>query len=377
MAKNPKTQIFETSSLITSALFSSSLWGASHPLSIQRHQHVMELSDLLGWLGDNTVKTCVPASLQTLERIHNHDYVSAFHTASETGAVSRDMRERFNFGTMENPIFSGLFERAAATVGGSILAAQLALKGQKNFHPAGGTHHGRPDRSSGFCYFNDPAFAILTLLDGGASRIVYLDFDAHHGDGVEAIFSGDSRIHTISIHEDHRWPYSGKLEDRAGGNARNLPVPKGFHDVELAFLMDEVISPLVAKINPEAIVLTCGADALEGDPLSGMSLSNTGLLKAIDQASQFAPACVTLGGGGYNPWTVVRFWTALWGQIAGYQFPSHLPDAATHLLSGMSCDLVDEDELNPEWLDRLIDTPKTGQKVREEIKSMAKTILAS
>ncbi len=84
-----------------------------------------------------------------------------------------------------------MFERAATAVGGSILAAELALEGRAVFHPAGGTHHGRPDRASGFCYFNDPVFAIGTLLERGAGRVLYVDLDAHHCDGVQDAFLGD------------------------------------------------------------------------------------------------------------------------------------------------------------------------------------------
>lgn len=377
MMITPHSHTQAKATLISNPLFSSTLWGASHPLSILRHQHVMNICGSLGWVKNDTIKNCEQASLETLLRIHDHDYVKSFLSACETGTVSTKMRETYNFGTMENPIFPGLFERAAATVGGSILAAEIALSGQKVFHPAGGTHHGRPEKSNGFCYFNDPAFAILTLLDAGVGPVVYLDLDAHHGDGVEAIFANDPSVFTLSIHEENRWPHTGKLDDRAGGQARNLPVPKGFHDAELAFLMDETITPLVERIKPGAVVLTCGADALEGDPLSGMALSNNGLLKAIDQASAFAPICVTLGGGGYNPWTVVRFWTALWGQIAGLKPPKTLPPSATDLLSSMECDLVDEDEINPDWLNRLIDTPRAPQTIRESIKAIAKVVLSS
>src|SRR5207344_3103305 len=105
------------------------------------------------------------------------------------GNVNAEERTRYGLGTMENPLFPGLFERAATSVGGSILAAQLALEGRVAFHPAGGTHHGRPGRASGFCYFNDPVFAVLTLLRAGLERVLYVDLDAHHGDGVQDAFA--------------------------------------------------------------------------------------------------------------------------------------------------------------------------------------------
>src|SRR3546814_9328930 len=110
------------------------------------------------------------------------------------------------------------------------------------YSPAGGTHHGRPDRASGFCYFNDPALGILALLDRGFRRICYVDVDAHHGDGVQDAFAADGLVLTLSVHEAGRWPFTGAAEDRAGGFARNLPVPPGFNDSEMDFVRERARS---------------------------------------------------------------------------------------------------------------------------------------
>ncbi len=104
-----------------------------------------------------------------------------------------------------------------------MLAARLTAEGGVVHCPGGGTHHGRPDRAAGFCYLNDPVLGLLTWLDLGLDNIVYLDIDAHHGDGVEDAFAGDKRVLTISIHEEDRWPYTGRAEDRAGGCGAQLP----------------------------------------------------------------------------------------------------------------------------------------------------------
>src|SRR5262249_11177843 len=160
--------------------------------------------------------------------------------------------------------------------------------------------------ASGFCYFNDPALAILTLLDQGLQRIYYVDIDAHHGDGVEAAFADDPRVRTVSVHEAGRWPNTGKLQDRAGGSARNLPVPTGFNYTEMRFLCDEVLRPLGERFAPEALVLQCGADALADDPMSGLALSNNAHWYVVDRLRDLAPRLLVLGGGGYNPWSVAR-----------------------------------------------------------------------
>ena len=186
--------------------------------------------------------------------------------ADAKGSVDKEMRERYRIGTMENPLFPGLFKRASTAVGGSILASELAMDERVVFHPSGGTHHGRPDRASGFCYFNDPVFAILTFLARGIERVLYVDLDAHHGDGVQDAFAEDSRVLTISIHEEKRWPHSGLVEDRASGAARNLPVPREFNDSEMDFLIENAVRPLASDFTPGALVITCGADGLQGDP---------------------------------------------------------------------------------------------------------------
>ncbi len=361
---------------VTSPVFRQPAWGSNHPLAIPRQTAMLDLCEMLGWMTAGDLRPTRAASDQTLLRFHHADYLSAFKKACNDGKVSRDVRERYHIGTMENPIFPGLFERAATTVGGAIMAAECALKGELAYHPSGGTHHGRPDKASGFCYFNDPVFTVLTLLDGGIDKVLYVDLDAHHGDGVQDAFANDARVMTISIHEENRWPYSGVLDDRgADGYARNIPVPKGFNDSELAYLMSEAVMPLATGFKPEAVVITCGADALAGDPLSGMSLSNGALWYAVEQLVALTPAAVVLGGGGYNPWTVARCWTGLWGVLGGRELPTVLPDKAQAMLRNLQSDLVDEDEVEPAWITVLKDEPNTGL-VREHIKANVKTLLA-
>jgi acetoin utilization protein AcuC len=369
MTSGPRPAIF-----ITSPVFRQPAWGSNHPLAIPRQTAMLDLCDMLGWMPDEELRPTRAASDQTLLRFHHADYLSAFKNACIDGKVSRDVRERYHIGTMENPIFPGLFERAATTVGGAILAAECALGGDIAYHPSGGTHHGRPDKASGFCYFNDPVFAILTLLDGGIDKVLYVDLDAHHGDGVQDAFANDARVMTISIHEEKRWPYSGVLEDRgAHGHARNIPVPKGFNDSELVYLMDEAVMPLAMEFQPEAVVITCGADALSGDPLSGMDLSNGTLWLAVEALVGLSMVSVVLGGGGYNPWTVARCWAGLWGVLSGRELPTVLLPKAQAMLRGLESDLVDEDEVEPDWITTVCDAPNQGE-VRQQIKTIASAL---
>ena len=358
---------------IGSDVFRRPAFGGNHPLNIIRHSAVVDLATILGWISEDNFYECGPASFSQLIEFHDRAYVKALQYADSEGRVSREARNRYQIGTMENPLFPGVFERAATTVEGSVRAAELALDGHAVFHPSGGTHHGRTDRACGFCYFNDPVFAILRLLEEGLGHVFYIDLDAHHGDGVEIAFFEDERVTTLSIHEDYRWPYSGSASYPYEG-AFNLPVPKGFNDSELSFLVDNALSPLVERRPVDAFVVCCGADSLAGDPLSTMELSNVALWETVERIIGWQKPTVIVGGGGYNPWTLTRYWAGLWGRISGQALPDRLPDAAVELLDGMECDLVDEEDINPAWLKTMADSPYPGT-VRDSIKSLVREIL--
>lgn len=360
---------------VTHPVFQAPAFGTFHPLSIGRHRTLVRLCEILGWLDEDCMAVCELPGRDVLERFHSADYLETLEAAATSGKASTAVREKYGLGTAECPLFDGLWDRARATVGGSILAAQLALGGARAFHPAGGTHHGRPDRASGFCYLNDPVFAILTLLDSGMERVLYADLDAHHGDGVQSAFEPDRRVFTVSIHEAGRWPNTGTIEDRGRGNAINLPVPRGFNDSELALIMREAVMPVAKSWSPQAVVVTCGADALKGDPLSGLELSNGALCAAAMALVHLTPHAVLLGGGGYNPWTTARAWARLWGEVSGRPLADMLPGDAQELMRRLNCDLVDDEDIPPFWLDALNDPANEGP-VRPEIREIIRKATA-
>ncbi len=153
---------------ISARIYRQTGYPTNHPLAIDRIGAVEDLCAAMGWTGgDNPVLDSPVADMAQLQRFHAPAYLEAIQRSEALGQVSAEDRLQYNLGTLENPVFPGLWQRAATSVGGSVLAAQLADRGAIAYHPAGGTHHGMPDRASGFCYFNDPVFAILTLLDLG------------------------------------------------------------------------------------------------------------------------------------------------------------------------------------------------------------------
>ena len=359
---------------VGSDVYRQPAFGSHHPLSIIRVAGVVDVCRLLGWFDAEQYRESPQATVAQLQQFHRPDYVEALRLADARGSADKAVRDRYRIGTMENPLFPGVFRRASTAVGGSIRAAELAMDGRVVFHPSGGTHHGRPDRASGFCYFNDPVFAVLTFLSAGIERVLYVDLDAHHGDGVQDAFSADDRVLTVSIHEEKRWPHSGLVEDRAAGFARNLPVPRGFNDSELDHLVEHAVIPLAEAFAPQALVITCGVDGLEGDPLSRLALSNVGLWRAVERLVGLQPRAVVLGGGGYNPWTVIRCWSGLWGRLSGREIPETLPPAAQELLGGLRCDLIDDDEVPQTWLTTLADEPNLGP-VRPEVARLPALVL--
>ena len=353
-------------------IYAHSAFPPPHPLAIPRAGAVEAMCRALGWLDGNFVTSSV-ATPADLARYHDPDYISALADADREQRASDAVKSRFQIGVSSNPIFPGMFERASTAVGGSILAARLAWEGRIVFHPPGGTHHGGKAKASGFCFFNDPVFAILEFLALGAARVAYVDFDAHHGDGVEDAFANDARVMTISIHEADRWPRTGKLGDRRGGNARNMPVARGLNDDEFAVLVDEAVLPLLTRFAPDAVVVLTGADALAGDPLAKLALSNGALWRAVEAVAACARPAVVLGGGGYNPWNVVRCWSGLWGRLSGQTNPDALPAPARAVLAGLWSTRVRG--IAPAWLTTLADPPRDGP-VRAEIAEIVAASLA-
>jgi len=360
---------------IGSEIYRRSRYGRRHPLSIPRVSVAIDLARAFGWLPDAAYVDSPVATPEALQRFHRPDYVAALMAAEREQRIDPALAERHGIGRNGNPIFPEVFRRPATACGASLEAARLLAGGGVVYSPAGGTHHGRPDRASGFCYFNDPALAILSFLDQGLERVVYVDLDAHHGDGVQDAFHDDPRVLTISVHEAGRWPHSGALDDRAGGAARNLPVPAGFNDSEFAFVLERAILPLASRAAPEAMVVQCGADALLDDPQSGLALSNGALWDAIGRLSGLAPRTLVLGGGGYNPWSVGRCWAGVWARLNGFPVPDRVPDAAEAVLRGLAWNHSRGRNPPEHWFTTLADPPRPGP-VRPAVRAAVTAVLA-
>jgi acetoin utilization protein AcuC len=303
-------------------------FGPGHPMDPVRLTLTRGLVRALGLDAKLKVVAAPPAGDSTLALVHRADYVAAVRRAS---ADPRAAQAGYGLGTVDDPAFAGMHEAAALIAGQSVGAAEAVWGGEVahavNF--AGGLHHAMPGAASGFCVYNDAALAVARLLELGAERVVYVDVDVHHGDGVQAAFWDDPRVLTISLHESPRtlFPQTGWPQETGGpgaeGGAVNVALPAGTGDEGWLRAFHSVVPELVAAFRPQVLVSQHGADTHFEDPLAHLAVS-------VDAQRTVAQAChelahehaegrwVALGGGGYAIADVVpRTWTHLVAIAAG------------------------------------------------------------
>uniref|UniRef100_A0A915DS09 histone deacetylase n=1 Tax=Ditylenchus dipsaci TaxID=166011 RepID=A0A915DS09_9BILA len=252
-----------------------------------------------------------------------HDLSQVYQTR-QYSEYSKQM-QRFNVGEdclkrqegvrkHDCPVFDGLFEFCQISSGGSIAAATKINRKQADIaiNWMGGLHHAKKSEASGFCYTNDIVLAILELLKYH-QRVLYVDIDIHHGDGVEEAFYTTDRVMTCSFHKyGEYFPGTGDLKDVGAGKGRyyavNFPLRDGIDDETYERIFVPVMEKLVGSYQPNAIVLQCGADSLTGDRLGCFNLTLKGHGKCVEYLKKFNLPMLLLGGGGYTIRNVARCW---------------------------------------------------------------------
>jgi acetoin utilization protein AcuC len=301
-------------------------YGPEHPLEPGRARETVILCERYDLLQKPWVDVLEPqvARPEVMELFHDRQYVSALEEAND--GVFREEALEFGLGTLDCPVFPGVYDYSALVTGGTILAADLVKAGKYDltFNPAGGFHHAQPRNAEGFCYINDIAIAIRSLvLDG--YRIAYVDVDAHHGDGVQGAFYDDNRVLTISLHETGRtlFPWSGFETEIGSGKGRgyniNVPLPPQTDDEAFLMGFHEVVPPALSAFDPDIVFLLMGADGLLVDPLSHLRLTNNAYAEVAKVMELLSPKCVVLGGGGYNMNGVSRAWCLAWAIMNGIE----------------------------------------------------------
>jgi acetoin utilization protein AcuC len=306
--------------------------GGGHPLRAERLHRTYDLLQAYGAFRDRNARLVAP-------RLATDDELALFHTQPYIDAVRRLSQgdpyvaaHRFGFGPGDNPVFEGMDHSERLKVGGSLLGAQMLMRGEAEvvFNLGGGLHHARPAETSGFCVFNDAAIA-STWLAGQGARVAYVDIDVHHGDGVQWAFYDSNQVLTISLHQDGRtlFPGTGSLHEdgREGGKgfAVNVPLPPGTDDDAYLQAFAQIVPPLVARFAPDVLVTQLGIDTHMRDPLAELKLSTRGQVGVVELMRTLCPRWLALGGGGYDLEVVPRAWTLFFGVMSGQEFPDPLP----------------------------------------------------
>ena len=325
--------------LFTSDIFKGSRYEKGHPLDMDRVWPSVELIQLMGWVNEEQIIKNKPAEIDELIKFHDLEYVKALKKAEEELDLPDYLKRKYNIGIGNNPIFSEVFSRPASAAKASIKAVEMIANKQakKILNISGGTHHGRKSEAYGFCFLNDCVLAILKALELGFSKVLYIDIDAHHCDGVQDVFINNENVTIISIHEKNRWPQTGKLEENNIRNILNFPVSESFNDSEIDYVINNAVIPYAKSIQPDLLIIQAGADMLNGDPQSRISLSNNAYWGAIKDILLLCESSIILGGGGYNPYLTAKAWAGNWVLLNNRDdlLDSDMPKECSNLLSSL------------------------------------------
>ena len=308
-------------------------FGSSHPLRPERVLLTYDRIRDLGFVDGDRVREIPsrPASEDEIRAAHSPDFVQAVKDL-DAHAVDETKGRRYGLGTPDNPIFENMHPASAAVCGATLTAAEAVASDHVShaFNPAGGLHHARRSEASGFCIYNDPAVAIAKVLDLHPDwRVLYLDVDVHHGDGVQWIFYDDPRVLTLSLHQSGHYLYPGTgFESEIGtreaaGTSANVPLLPGTGNEDYLWAMERSLTELADAFRPQLIVTQLGADTHYGDPLAnlGLTLAAYSPMARIihDVAHRFAEGrWVATGGGGYQAETIVPVvWTVHFAEMCG------------------------------------------------------------
>ena len=269
--------------------------------------------------------------MDEMTKFHSDEYIKFLkNVRPDNLAEFNKHMQRFNVGE-DCPVFDGLFEFCQLSTGGSVGGAIKLNKRATDIavNWSGGLHHAKKSEASGFCYVNDIVLAILELLKYH-QRVLYIDIDIHHGDGVEEAFYTTDRVMTASFHKfGEYFPGTGDHKDIGAGKGKhyalNFPLRDGIDDESYESIFKPVISSVIQSYRPEAIVLQCGADSLTGDRLGCFNLTLKGHGKCVDFIRSYDLPLLLLGGGGYTIRNVARCWAYETSIALGTEIPNELP----------------------------------------------------
>jgi acetoin utilization protein AcuC len=310
-----------------------------HPFNQIRLKVTLDLLESIRAIHKNQIIHPRTATKEELQLIHDPDFIHAVSLAGQ-GELSNELAESYGLGTDDTPIFPNMHKASSLLVGGTLTAVDYVMNGkaQHALHLGGGLHHGFSGKASGFCVYNDSAVAIKHLQESFGARVLYIDTDAHHGDGVQWAFYDDPNVCTLSIHETGRYlfPGTGNITERGHGKGYgfcfNIPVDAFTEDDSWLHCCKTAIKEVAAFFKPDIIVTQNGADAHYLDPLTHLSVTMKSFKEIPKIAHEIAHTyCegrwIAVGGGGYDIWRVVpRAWAYIWLEMTENKTSlSHLP----------------------------------------------------
>lgn len=315
-------------------------FGPQHPLRPERVLLTYENIRAMDLVYRQNV-TEIPARVATEAEVlaaHSRDYVDVVK-ALDWGMMPPSQALHYGLGTPDNPIFINMHEASCAVAGATLTAADAVAEGWFDyaFNPAGGLHHALRAEASGFCIYNDPAIAIAKVLaDHPEWRVMYLDVDVHHGDGVQWIFFDDPRVLTVSLHQSGQYLFPGTgFEDEIGegdaiGTSANVPLPPMTGNDDYLWALEKVVPTMAEAFKPHLILTQLGADTHHGDPLADLGLTMSAFPRIAEVIHRTvrehcSGRWVATGGGGYQFDTVVpKVWTIYFAEMIGH--PEAIPE---------------------------------------------------
>jgi len=300
----------------------------THPFDPERLLATADLLKSIQALDSSHILKPRPASEDELLLVHVQEYIDAVKALSSENPPAEWIQkaERYGLDTEDTPYFKSMHQVTSQIVGGSIEAAEAVLSGkaQHALHLGGGLHHAMPSKGSGFCVYNDASVAIAYIRERYNIKVLYVDTDVHHGDGVQWTFYTDPNVCTLSFHETGKYlfPGTGAVNERGDGEGYGLTINMPFEpyteDDSWMENFNEVMERVVRFFKPDLILSQHGCDAHALDPLAHMHCSMRIYLEMPKTIHRLAHEyCdgrwVALGGGGYDVWRVApRAWSLVW-----------------------------------------------------------------
>ncbi|HAQ07532.1 MAG TPA: acetoin utilization protein AcuC [Bacillus bacterium] len=300
-------------------------FSSHHPFNQMRLKLTLDLLQKMNAIDAEQIVAPRMATDEELCLIHDPNYINNVKLAGQ-GKLKGEAAEGCGLGTEDTPIFQNMHEASALLVGGTLTAVDYVMSGNADhaLHLGGGLHHGFRGKASGFCIYNDSSVAIKYLQEKYNARVLYVDTDAHHGDGVQWSFYDDPNVCTLSIHETGRYlfPGTGNVNERGQGKGYgfsfNIPVDAFTEDESWLDAYRSALIEITEYFKPDVILTQNGADSHYLDPLTHLSATMKIYREIPKLAHEIAHKyCggkwIAVGGGGYEIWRVVpRAWSLIW-----------------------------------------------------------------